>query len=167
MVEFVDYECPYCRRFFKGPYQKLKRDYIDPGMVRLVVVDMPLPFHRLARKAAQAAHCAGDQGRFWEMHDFLFGGSAGLTDGGLLAYAEQAKLDLEAFRACRDSDRHLERIDLDTSAARSAGITGTPAFIIGRSQGDRVSGPHIRGALPYRVFQGHIESLLEEAPEPL
>ena len=163
MVEFVDYECPYCRRFFDGAYARLKREYIDPGKLRLVVKDLPLEFHPQARQAAQAAHCAGEQGQYWPMHDKLFGGSAGLNRGALLAYGEQLGLDGEAFRTCLESDRHLAQIDADVAESRTAGIPGTPVFVIGSSAGDLVEGAHISGALPFPVFKGHIDRLLEGA----
>ena len=162
MVEFVDYECPFCRRFFQGTYAELKREYIDPGKLRLVVKDLPLGFHQQARKAAQAAHCAGEQGGYWPMHDKLFGGTAGLNQGALLAYGEQLGLDGAAFRECLDSDRHQTQIDADIAESQAAGIPGTPAFILGRSAGGTVEGAHIRGALPFRVFKGHIDRLLAE-----
>ena len=71
-MEFTDYQCPYCQRFFRGTYPQLEAKYIDTGNLRLVVKDFPLSIHGHARKAAQAAHCAGEQDRFWEMHDLLF-----------------------------------------------------------------------------------------------
>jgi len=165
MVEFVGYECPYCRRFFQDTYAELKREYIDPGKLRLVVKDLPLGFHRQARQAAGAAHCAGEQGNFWPMHDKLFGGGAGLNLGALLAYGEQLGLNVAALRECLESDRHSAQIEADIAESLAAGIPGTPAFILGRSAGGAVEGAHIRGALPFQVFKAHIDRLLEE-PEP-
>jgi len=160
MVEFVDYECPFCRRFFATTYQQLKKQYIDPGKVKLVVKDMPLGFHRQARKASQAAHCAGEQGSYWPMHDQLFGGSAGLNPGALQAYAKEIGIDVAQFNDCMEAGRHLGHVDADAAEAQQAGVTGTPAFIIGKEVNGRVAGPHIRGALPFRVFQGHLDRLL-------
>jgi len=163
MVEFVDYECPYCRRFFEGAYPRLKREYIDPGKLRLVLKDLPLGFHRQARPAAQAAHCAGEQGKYWPMHDKLFGGGSGLNPGALLAYGDQLSLDGTAFRECLESERHLAQIDADVAESRAAGIPGTPAFVLGPSTGEVVQGAHISGALPFPVFRGRIERLLQDA----
>ena len=162
MVQFVDYECPYCRRFFHSTYGELKREYIDPGKLRLVVKDLPLAFHRHALQAAETAHCAGEQGSFWPMHDKLYGGAAGLNSGALLAYGEQLGLDGAAFRQCLESGRHRARIDADVAEAQAAGIPGTPAFILGRSADAAVEGAFIRGALPLPVFKGHIDRLLKE-----
>ena len=166
LVEFVDYECHYCRRFFHTTYAQLKREYIDPGRLRLVIKDLPLPFHKQARKAAQAAHCAGEQNGFWAMHDKLYGGEAGLNKGALLAYAKRLGLNQEAFKDCLVSDRHLGQIDADIAEAKAVGIPGTPAFVLGRSGGQEVEGAHIRGALPFGVFKGHIERLLGQAQGP-
>jgi protein-disulfide isomerase len=163
MVQFVDYECPYCRRFFHSTYGELKREYIDPGKLRLVVKDLPLAFHPLALQAATAAHCAGEQGKYWPMYDKLYGGSAGLNLGALLAYGEQLELDGTAFKSCLESDRHQAQIDADIAEGRAAGIPGTPAFVLGRSGGDTLEGVHIRGALPLPVFKGHIDHLLKES----
>jgi protein-disulfide isomerase len=163
LVEFVDYECPFCRKFFMTTYQQLKEEYIDPGRVRLVAKDFPLRFHKFARKAGQAAHCAGEQGKYWPMHDLLFGGALGLNEGALVAYAQQLQLDLEKFRGCLASDRHLREMRADVAEAEGAGINGTPGFVIGRERDGVVEGAHIRGALPLRVFKGHIDRLLGQA----
>jgi protein-disulfide isomerase len=160
LVAFVDYECPFCRKFFRTTYQRLKEDYVDPGRVRLVVKDLPLELHKLARRAAQAAHCAGEQDAFWPMHDRLLAGEAGLNEGALRSYAEGAGLDPERFRGCLGSGRHLGQIDADIAEAKAAGISGTPAFVIGPSDEEAVEGVHVRGALPLRVFKGHIDRLL-------
>ncbi len=165
LVEFVDYECPFCRRFFSATYARLKSEYIDSGKVKLVLKDMPLGFHRQARVAALATHCAGDQGAFWGMHEKLFAGTAGLNEGALRAYAQQLDLDLDKFAACMTAGPHLARIDADAAEAKAAGVTGTPAFIIGREGGGRVEGAHVRGALPFAVFKNHIDRLLAETSD--
>jgi len=160
LVEFTDFQCPYCRRFFLNTYPKLKADYIDTGKLRLVVKDLPLGFHGQARQAAQAAHCAGDQGAYWKMHDLLQGGSGKLDKPRFLAHAAELGLDTAAFEACIGSPRHLAGIDADAAEAQSIGVTGTPSFILGRSRAERIEGRYIRGALPYPVFQQAIEDLL-------
>jgi len=162
LVEFVDYECAFCRRFFATTYPQLKEEYIDPGRVKLVIKDFPLGFHPRARKAAQAAHCAGEQGAYWPMHDKLFGGSAGLNHGALLAYADEIGLNASRFEECLSSQRHLAQIDADIADAKAAGVRGTPAFVLGPERHGRVEGPHIRGALPFQVFKNHLDRLLEE-----
>ncbi len=161
LVEFTDYQCPFCNRFFKTTLPRLKEKYIDTGQLRLVVKDLPLSFHKNAREAAQAAHCAGDQGRFWAMHDILYENAARLDAGLLPGYAEQLSLDVAAFEQCLASDRHLDDIDADSAEARRAGVTGTPTFVLGRTTDDVIEGVRIRGAKPYEAFEAEIKKLLE------
>src|SRR5579863_5020357 len=86
VVEFTDYQCPYCRRFHAESWPRFKRDWIDTGKVRFIVRDLPLEIHSAARPAAQAAHCAGEQGQFWRMHDLLLGVHADLSASGIDGY---------------------------------------------------------------------------------
>jgi protein-disulfide isomerase len=160
LVEFTDYQCPYCSRFFRNTLPSIKRDFIDTGKVRLVVKDLPLSFHANARKAAQAAHCAGEQDAFWPMHDKLFENNRRLEAQQLPGYAAALKLDVDAFTGCLASKRHLAAISSDSAHARTAGITGTPSFIVGASTKDVIDGVGIRGAQPYTVFKAQIEKLL-------
>jgi protein-disulfide isomerase len=162
LVEFTDYQCPFCNRFFKTTFPALKKAYIDTGKVRFVVKDLPLPIHKNARKAAQAAHCAGDQGRFWAMHDTLYENAAELEETALLGYAEALSLDLPAFRGCLASDRHFAAIDGDAAEAAAAGIRGTPGFVLGLTTDDFIDGVHIRGAQPFAAFDKQIKALLQK-----
>jgi protein-disulfide isomerase len=163
LVEFTDYQCPFCNRFFKTTFPELKKRYIDTGKLRLVVKDLPLAFHANARKAAQAAHCAGEQGKFWALHDKLYENAARLEAANLPGYAAQAGLDAAAFRDCLASARHLDAIDGDAAEAGRVGITGTPSFVLGRTTEDTVQGEKIVGAQPYAAFAAKIEALLAEA----
>ncbi len=163
LVEFVDFQCPYCKRFAQATYPRLKADYVDTGRLRLVVKDLTLGFHGEARQAAQAAHCAGEQDRYWAMHDRLQGAGGRLDQARFLADAAALGLDRAAFAACIAADRHLQQIDGDAAEASKAGISGTPSFIIGPSDAERIEGHYIRGALPYSVFQKKIDELLAAA----
>ena len=162
LVEFTDYQCPYCQRFFRDTYPQLKAKYIDTGKLRLVVKDFPLSFHKNARKAAQAAHCAGDQERFWEMHDLLFDNANRLQAKLLPGYAEALSMDVAEFDECLASNRHLTAIDGDSRDARTAGITGTPSFVLGKTDGDTLVGARITGAKPLQIFERQIEALLAQ-----
>lgn len=162
LVEFVDFQCPFCKRFFDQTYPSIKQDYIDKGLVRLVVKDMPLGFHGEAKAAAQAAHCAGEQDAYWGMHDLLYEDKGKLDSERFVQHAGELGLDVGAYQACLTSGRHLEQIDADAAEAAAAGITGTPSFIVGSSAGDSVEGQYIRGALPYAVFQKAIQTLLDD-----
>jgi len=160
LVEFVDFQCPYCKRFFSNTYPELKENYIDKGKLRLVVKDMPLGFHGEAREAAQAAHCAGEQGAYWGMHDLLHTGSGKLDRERFLAHAAELKLDRAALESCLTAGRHLDHIDQDADEAQGIGVRGTPSFIVGKSDPNTIEGAYIRGALPFAVFQKEIDKLL-------
>src|SRR6185312_10750795 len=92
VVEFADYQCPFCRKFQSESYAELKKELIDSGKVRFVSSDLPLPFHDHSMKAAEAARCAGDQGKFWEMRNTLMGTTADLSDASLDKYAQTLAL---------------------------------------------------------------------------
>lgn len=163
VVEFTDYQCPFCKRFIQSTFPQLKRDFIDTGKVRWIVRDLPLGFHPNANKAAQAAHCAGDQGKFWEMRDTLFRNNTKLGIEQLSAYAREIGLDGDAFDACLASDRHQGQIAQDSQEANRIRITGTPSFVIGRTDGDTVSGQLVIGAQAPAVFTAAIQRVLDQA----
>jgi protein-disulfide isomerase len=163
IVEFSDFECPFCQRFFKSTLPEIKRDYLDTGKVRYVFLDFPLEqMHTQARKAAEAAHCAGDQGKFWEMHDILFEQSANLDPRQYAQYARTLKLEGPAFELCLGSGKQSARINRGLASGRSLGINATPSFIITRTErGDAVAGGKvITGAQPYEQFRQAIEQAL-------
>ena len=163
VVEFADYQCPYCLRFTKTTFPYLKRDYIDTGKVRWVALNLPLPFHKDARKAAQAAHCAGEQNRFWEMREELFKNPQKLAAEHLPEHAASVGVaDVEAFNACLASDRHLADIDQDAKDAGAVRLTGTPSFIIGKTASDKITGDVVIGAQPLNVFNAAIKKALGE-----
>ena len=160
VVEFADYQCPYCLRFTKTTFPYLKRDFIDTGKVRWVALNLPLAFHKDARKAAQAAHCAGEQDKFWEMREVLFKNPKELGPEHLPEHAATVSLDVEAFKACIASDRHLADIDQDAKDAGAVRLTGTPSFIVGKTASDKISGQVIIGAQPLNVFSAAIKKAL-------
>ena len=166
LVEFTDYQCPYCSRFFKTTLTSIKKEYIDTGKVRLVVKDLPLAMHPNARSAAVAAHCADDQDHFWAMHDSLFENNRQLQDEHLAQYAQDIGLDTERFQECFGSDRHNSMIEADVAEANGQGITGTPTFIVGRTTDDVVEGVKLRGAQPVEEFRTYIDALLKALDEP-
>jgi protein-disulfide isomerase len=162
IIEFSDYQCPYCKRHVDQTLPKLLSDYIDTGKARYAFRDYPLDqIHPLAAKAAEAARCAGDQGKYWEMHDRLFGNQKELQPEKLPAHAEALKLDAAAFRACLDDSRHAARVKEDLQAGEDLGARGTPMFVVGPAGGNQVtSGVVIHGAQPIAVFKSEIEKLL-------
>jgi protein-disulfide isomerase len=163
VVEFTDYQCPFCKRFVHTTFPRLKRDFIDTGKVRWIVRDLPLGFHPNANKAAQAAHCAGEQGKFWEMRDTLFINNANLGIEQLPGYAREIGLNGDTFDACLSSDRHQAQITQDTQEANRIRVTGTPSFVVGKTAGDTVSGQLIIGAQAPAVFTAAIQHVLDQA----
>jgi protein-disulfide isomerase len=147
IVEFSDFQCPYCRR--AGPIvEELLARY--PDDVRIVYRHLPLEsIHPRARPAARASICLEQQGLFWEFHDALFAGPNPLADADLRQLAEGVGADLEAYAACLASGEQDARIDADVAAARELGISGTPAFL--------VNGVMLRGAQPVPAFERIIE----------
>lgn len=164
LVEFSDYQCPFCRRFNEQTLSKIKAQYIETGKVRYVFRDFPLDsIHPQARKASQAALCAGDQGKYWEAHHLLFQNQQRLKNDDLKSYAQQLGLNTETFNECLDKDKHASRIQENVADAIRAGVRGTPAFVLGRTGRDGViDGLFISGAKPFEEFQQEIERLLAD-----
>ena len=162
IVEFTDYQCPYCNRFFTEVLPGLKQQYLASGQVNLIVKDLPLSFHEFARGAATAAHCAGQQGEYWTMHDMLFSNNTMLQKPFLEAFAEQIGIEPDTFDECMIDADVDALVGRDIAEASRLGITGTPTFVIGRSSGDQVTGVVVRGAQPIDVFRAEIEKLLDD-----
>ncbi len=140
IVEFMDYECPYCQGWAQDTLPQLQRQYVDTGKVRYVARDFPLPRHPRARPAAIAAACAGEQGRYWEMHEALFAAAGQLRDADFTAHARHLGLDQAQFDACRSDPRHAVRLDRAFAEARTLGVAGTPTLLIGASAGELAQG---------------------------
>ena len=164
LVEFSDYQCTFCGRFFKQTFAALKTDYIDTGKLRYVFRDFPLDtMHSQARKAAEAAHCAGAQGHYWEMHDILFNNQNALQVDNLKAFARELGLDTDAFNVCLDQGTYAEAVNQHRAAGAQAGITGTPGFFIGKTRAEgTLEATLIKGAQPITAFRQVIDSLLED-----
>ena len=162
MVEFTDYECPFCRAYHNASFAEIKRKYIDTGKVRYVSRDYPLPFHPHALPAAKVARCAGEQGRFWEMREALI--TNALDTETMVKLAGNLKLDQKKLQACIADERVSKALEDDIAdAENTAGVSGTPTFVIGRSGGDTLEGQKIVGAQPLPQFEARIESLLGAA----
>ena len=161
LVEFTDYQCSFCSRFHTDTYPQLKKDFVDTGKVRFISRDLPLSIHKQAFPAARAARCAGEQDKFWEMRHVLSSNPKNLSESEIGQYAGNLGLDPARFQACMESSKHDTDILRDEADARSIGVTGTPAFILGRSsRGEQFEGVHISGAQPYTVFAAKINKLL-------
>ncbi|MCK4739636.1 MAG: DsbA family protein [Deltaproteobacteria bacterium] len=160
IVEFTDYQCPFCKRFFDTTFAELKKKYIDTGKVKFVSRNLPLGFHKDAPGAAEAVICAGEQGKYWQMREVAFKNMKALKSGNLLQYAGELKLDMQKFKVCVDSDKFMSKIKKDSADARAIGITGTPSFVIGKSSPDIIDGEKIIGAQPFAIFESRIKALL-------
>jgi protein-disulfide isomerase len=158
MVEFTDYECPFCRAFHNQSFEEIKRKYVDTGKVRYVSRDYPLPFHPKALPAAKVARCAGEQGKFWEMRKALISGA--LDTETMVKHSNDLKLDARKLQACLSDEKIDKAVQADITAAEAVGVGGTPTFVIGRSDGDTVEGPLVVGAQPLASFEGRIQALL-------
>ncbi len=160
IVEFSDYQCFYCRDFHRKQFAQIKKEYIDTGVVQFIHKDLPLRMHAQAVPAAMVAHCAGAQGRFWDMHDALFTHQGRLGQGLYPELARQLKLDEAKFKACLEGQAHGQGIGQDVSTARQLGLTGTPSFLIGKIEGDTLTiVRQSRGAPGFEVFAQEIEKL--------
>lgn len=150
IVEFTDYECPFCRQHFRETMPTLLARFGD--RVRYVIMNYPLAvMHEQAITAAEAAECAGDQGRFWDYHDALFA-SDSLTAKTYARIATTLGLDRRAFATCLENHTHAARVAQHVALGDSLGVTGTPAIFI--------NGRMIDGAQPFPVFQAVIDSVL-------
>ena len=163
LIEFSDYQCPFCSRYTKDILPEIRADYVETGKIKYVFRDMPLSFHKNAFKAAEAAHCAGAQGKFWEMHDALFENQSALAPEQLAAHAKTVGVADEKFQQCLDSGKFAADINKDIADAGAAGITGTPSFLVGVIQpGDgRVKVVQkVVGAKPYAEFKAALDAAL-------
>lgn len=168
MVDFLDYECPFCKRYFDETFSQIKKEYIDTGKIKYVVRDLPLSFHANAHKEAQAAECAREQGGddvYFKYHDEIFkrttSNGTGLALTELSVIANDLGLNGNALQACLDSEKYKAEVDKDLADAATVDATGTPTFFIGKSSSDGViTGIKIVGAQPYSTFQAEIDKQL-------
>ncbi len=157
IVEFSDFECPFCSRV-TTTLRQIEERYGEN--VRIVFRDYPLASHRTAKRASEAAHCADDQGKFWEMHDRLFSKGGGpITDGDIDRFATQAKLDHEAFAACLESGKYKDAYRTSQDEGYHAGVTSTPSFFI--------NGRMLIGAAPFEMFASVIDEELADGSRSL
>lgn len=163
MVEFGDYQCFYCNRFFHNTESEIVKNYIDTGKVKMIFKDFTI-IGEDSVNAAHASHCANEEGKFWEYHDALYNHWTGENNGwasfdNLVEIAKQVGLDEASFRTCMSDERYASIIEQSNSDARALGITGTPAFFV---IGPDNTVTKIGGAQPYEVFEKIFESQLKK-----
>jgi protein-disulfide isomerase len=159
IVEFTDYQCPFCQRFHTTAFPELKKNYIDTGKVRFYSRDLPLDFHPNAMRAAEAARCANEQGQFWKLRDVMGANPNKLDMDSLVADATDLKMDVKAFRACVESEKYKNAVQTDVMEAMKIGANGTPTFVIGKSTPNGVDGELVVGAEPYAMFDQKLKEL--------
>ncbi len=166
IVEFSDFQCPFCKRFQETTLPLIQKNYIDTGKVKFVYRDFPIQsLHpNGAVPAALASECADEQGMFWEYHDKLFKNQKNWERLGtedvvneLKAYAEEFGLNTNQFNECFNSGKYLEEVNNDLQDGASYGVTGTPGFFIGNEEIGYIK---ISGAQPYSVFQNVLDQML-------
>ncbi|HUQ85683.1 MAG TPA: thioredoxin domain-containing protein [Candidatus Limnocylindrales bacterium] len=170
LIEFSDYECPFCKRYFDETYEKIKTQYIDTGKIKLVYRDLPLSFHANAPKEAQAAECAREQGGdsvYYQYHDEIFkrttSNGTGLALDQLSLIANELGLNGDLLQSCIDSDKYKSEVEKDIADAGVVGATGTPTFFIGKSTNNgTITGTKLVGAQPFSAFQALIEKELKK-----
>jgi len=161
LIEFTDYQCPFCARHATLTLPALVKDYVDTGKVRYVLRDFPLDIHPNAHKAAEAARCAGDQNKYWEMHDKLFAGQNQLQAAKLSEYAKTIGLNGTEFDACLSKGKYAKAVGEDLQQGVALGVRGTPTLVVGISDGDKVKDAvMIRGAHPLPTFTAEIDKML-------
>lgn len=160
LVEFGDYQCPFCRQYHDQVFPQIRADYVETGKIRYVVRDLPIPVHEYAFPAAEAARCAGALGRFWPMREALIAQSRALDPEGFDALARTAGVSIAPFEACRAAHTFAPAIREDVAQALAAGLDRTPSFVLGRPVADGVSGVVIVGARPYSFFREKLEKAL-------
>ena len=150
IVEFSDFQCPYCGRV-QPTLEQLLQEYGDN--ITLIYRHFPLPSHANSEKAAEASECASDQGKFWEYHDMLFDNQDRLDTASLKRYAGELNLDVNKFSACLDSGVMSPRVDFAKRSGVEKGVAGTPAFF--------VNGKMISGNQPYNIFKAAVDAELK------
>lgn len=157
VVEFSDFQCPYCEKFYTESFAKIKENYVDKGLVKFVYKDFPLSFHPMAAPAAVAANCvyklAGDE-VYFQYHDTLFENQNLLSQDNFAIWAENLGVSASDFETCLQDQSIIAEIQQDLAEGQSLGVSGTPSFII--------NGELVVGAQPYSVLSSVIESKLNE-----
>jgi protein-disulfide isomerase len=159
LVEYSDFTCGFCKKFFLETWPRIQAKYIETGKVRFVYRDYPRASQGPGLDAAVAARCAGDQDRYWPMHDRLF--ATRIEQGELQRHAKTIGLDLPTFSKCLKDDRHMGGILRDKEEGLGLGFRGTPGFLLVRTNGsEKGSAIAIPGAFPFEVFEEQIDRLL-------
>lgn len=167
IIEFSDYDCPYCEKFYAETLSQIKTNYVETGDVMFVYRDLPLPqLHPNAQMKAEAAECADDQGgdeAYIAYHNGLFNNGSITTEDGLVSLAKQQGLNESEFKNCLSSGKMTSEVEKDAQDANASGLSGTPGFVVGTIDSKGVvTGEKIAGAYPYATFQQALEKYLNQ-----
>ena len=158
IIEFSDFECPFCARFYTDTFSQIEKEYIDTGKVKVAYMHFPLGFHSQAGPAAEASECAAEQGKFWEMHDKLFENSPAFSDSNYKVWAKEIGLNEAQFNDCLDNGKYATKVNAELTYGSQLGVSGTPGFFVGNEETGYVV---ISGAQPFSVFKQVIDSQLD------
>jgi protein-disulfide isomerase len=159
IVEYSDFECPFCKRFYDETLSQILEEYKDD--VVFSYRHLPLGFHALAQIQAEATECAGVQGKYYDMHDYIFDNGGVLDADKLKEGAATLGLNIDQFNKCLDNGEKTQKVNDDAAAASAAGVNGTPGFVVGTFDKDgNVDGQVISGAMPFASFKEVIDSYL-------
>jgi len=163
LVEFGDYQCFFCNKFFHDTENGILENYVKTGKVKIIFKDFTI-IGPDSITAALGANCAGDQGKFWEFHDILYNNWNGENNGWaarekIIGFANDVKLDVDKFTECLDEKHHQSKIDASNSDARKLGLTGTPGFFVINANNQVTP---IQGAQPFEVFQRIFDAELQK-----
>jgi protein-disulfide isomerase len=165
LLEYSDFTCGYCEKFFQETWPILFSEYIDTGKVRLVYRDFPRAPSGASVDTALAARCAGEQGQYWAMHDRLFSSGDKFSTAQLRQQAEDLRLDGKKFTSCFEASRYTTDIFKDRREGGELGVRGTPFFVLYATD-DPQEAIAIPGAFPYEVFKEEIDKLLQTVSSP-
>ena len=163
LVEFGDYQCHFCNVFYQNTEHEILENYVMTGKINIIFKDYTI-IGQDSINAAHAAHCAGEQGKFWQYHNTLYDNWAGENNGwasqeNLVRFAQQVELDIDEFTQCNIQGKYAHIISTSNTDAQTLGITGTPAFYVISMNGEQIQ--QIQGAQPYEVFEKIFDSMLE------
>ncbi|MBR9704123.1 DsbA family protein [Candidatus Pacearchaeota archaeon] len=152
LVEYSDYQCPFCKKFTLETLPLIKKEYIDTGKINFIFKDFPLEIHKDAKISAIAAHCSGEQNKYYEYHDLLFENSRNFSNENFIKWAKDLDLDVDLFSQCLNDSIQLKKVENSLKEAMDLGVKGTPTFFINDLK--------LQGPQPYAAFKQLIESEL-------
>jgi len=164
LIEYSDFTCGYCQKFFRETWPRLQAKYVETGKVRFLYRDFPRASQGPGFNAASAARCAGDQGKYWPMHDRLYGGRLDLSE--FQRHAAAIGINLPIFTKCFEEGRYTDAIFKDKEEGTSLGFRGTPGFVLMLTRRSQESPLLIPGAFPFDVFEEEIDRLLKAESRP-